>query len=534
MKWNFERYPLRGYQQQFCRSCYDAWDGRSEGGPFSRILGVAGTGAGKTIMAAAIIFKEVLSRGRVLFLADRDELVGQACDKLHSATGIVPDREQGSERAELTSPVVVASVQSLSKPSRLDRFPPDHFSLVICDEAHLSLAPNWQRILSRFCTARVLGITATPSRGDKKQLLGFYETVAHRIDLFDLINLQALVPIRVLNCDIQPDMTGVKMGEGEDMEDVAEALEPYWNAILDRWQEHASDRKTLIFHPSRLASRRFTDLCLARRIPAAHVQGDSPDRREKLEAYAAGRYKILNNAILLSTGYDEPTIRCILNLRPGKSRTTYQQIVGRGTRLFCPKGCNLYCNHEDAKRDLLLMDVMWQFEELGICSPADLITESDEQAAAIRDKIRATPGRQLTLADIDAQVTGEREQAMIKALRATQGRGPRSYDARTVAALLHAPALADYEPAAQWERNRPTPRQIEFMNRQGVDCSKVQSRGEASAIIATITERFERDLCSLKQAAFLADLGFDNPASFTFQAAARAIEGKTKKGTCFA
>jgi len=527
-RWNKERFPLRGYQQDFCRACYAAWDGQTEGGPFQRILSVAGTGAGKTIMAAAMMFKETRLRRRCLFLADRDELVSQACEKVYDATGIIPDREQSAEHASLESDIVVASVQSLSKAGRLERFPADHFDLIICDEAHLSLAANWQRILKHFSRARILGITATPSRGDKKKLLDYYETIAHRIDLFDLINLGALVPITVLQCDIAPDLQGRDLSEGEDMTDVAEALEPYWNAILDRWQQHASDRKTLIFHPSRLASRRFTDLCLERGITAAHVQGDSTNRREILEAYTAGRYQILNNAILLSTGYDEPTIRCILNLRPGKSRTTYQQIVGRGTRLWCPHGCNLYCDHLDAKRDLLLLDMMWQFDELGIASPADLITESDEQAAAIRQKIKAKPGQQLRLADIDQQVTGEREQAMIKALRATQGRGRRSYDARAVAALLHAPSLADYEPSAPWERSTPTEKQLQFLQKQGIDTSRVATRGEASALIQVMRERMDRKLCSLKQAAFMTDLGIETPGKYSFKEASQMIERKVK------
>lgn len=521
--WN-PKYELRDYQREWCGAVKTAFEQGIEGEQLQRVLGVAGTGAGKTIMAAALMYWVWKKYGgRSLFLADRDKLVTQGIEKIFSATGIIPGREQAEHTATANDTVVVGSVQTLQRESRLDPHR-NRFKLVIADEAHLSLASNWQTVLNAFPDAWQLGITATPGRTDKKSLLGYYQHLAASIDTFALINLGALVPIMVETCPIRVDATKAD-SESEDQEELAAALEPYWDAIIDEWIERARPRKTLIFHPSRKASRMFTMKCLQRGIRSAHVQGDSKDLDRILQSYRRGDYEILNNAILLSTGYDEPTIQCVMNLRKTTSRSTYQQIIGRGTRLWCPHGCQLYCDHEDAKRNLLVLDLLFQFASLGVMRPADLITENQEQKLAIQ-RILESGEKQLNIQEIDDQVTGARELAMIKALKQKSKGQRKVYDARSLAAVLHIPALMDHESSARWELQEATPKQLDFLSRQGIDPDTIKDRGHASAVMTSLVGRFRQNLATPRQVAMLAKWGIEDAHKLNFETAKRTIDEK--------
>lgn len=519
--WN-PKYVLRPYQRDWCRGITDTFEQGHEGEEMTKLLGVAGTGGGKTIMASALMYAEHRKRGgRSLFLADRDKLVSQAVEKIYAATGMIAGREQAKDYASDDDVVIVGSVQTLQNAERRAAHR-DKFGLVICDEAHLSLAPNWQAVLADFPSARILGITATPGRSDKRSLLSFYQHIPVSISTFDLIGLKALVPIMVRTCPVHIDASKAKAGEA-DQDEMAQAIEPYWEKILDHWQQHAGKRKTLFFHPTRKASRLFTALCLQRGISAAHIDGDSKDSDLILKRYARGDFQILNNAYLLSTGYDEPTIQCVCNLRVTTSRTLYQQIIGRGTRLWCPHGCNEYCQHEDAKRDLLILDFLFQFSSLGVMRPADLITESDEQKLAIQRRLEKGEV-QLNIQEIDAVVTGEREQAMVKALRAKQKGKAKFYDARSLAAVMHIPALIDHESTARWELQQVTERQVEFLQKQGIDPDTIKDRGHASAVMDAIVKRYKENMATPRQVAMIAKWGVPQAHVLTFETASKIIE----------
>jgi superfamily II DNA or RNA helicase len=514
MKWNPE-YALRDYQQDWCRKVNDGFKRGPEGKPISRGLATAGTGAGKTIMASALIYSEQrqLQALPSLFLADRDELVGQAADKIFKTTGVFADIEKGSGRASDEATIVVGSIQTISRPERLARFDPSRFGLIVCDEAHLSLADNWQRTLKHFDTARILGITATPARSDKKRLLDFYEAELANIGLFDLINLGALAPITVQTIGIEIDATRASLSDSEDNDELAEAVEPYWDAIIDAWEAHARDRPTLIFHPSRKASRAFTERLQARGVRAAHIDGSSKNRPEILQSFTDGRIEVLNNAVLLTTGYDEPRISCIINLRPTQSKTMYQQIVGRGTRL-CP-----------GKDDLLLLDFLWQFASLGVMRPADLIADSQEQRDAVQKALERGE-KQLNLQEIDEAVMGEREQAMVKALKAAKRHGGRVYDARAIAAVCHIPALVDYEPLAPWEHKEASEKQVAWLEKHGIDATTIKGRGHAKAIMDEMMNRFQTGRATIRQTVTLAQMQVADPWKLSIQEASELIDRK--------
>lgn len=334
-------YTMRDYQTAFCRDSWVAMERGIDGQQFNAVLSTACTGAGKTIMATALVEKWRERNKRSLFLADTDELCIQAVDKMRKAAGIIADLEKAESRASFLSDVVVGSIQTMAGAKRFERFRGDHFARIIADEAHLSLADNWQRVLNRFLDggARLLGITATPERGDGKNLMDFYQHLAHEIPLRTLIDRRHLSPITVRTVPLQISITG-KVGDG-DNEIIGEELDAYTEAIISAMETHAAGRRAiLIFHPSVDASKRFTARLQARGHAARHVDGKSPDREQIIAGFDRGDFRILSNAQLLTKGYDASKIDCVIILRPTKSRTAYIQMVGRGTRLFCPHSCS--------------------------------------------------------------------------------------------------------------------------------------------------------------------------------------------------
>jgi superfamily II DNA or RNA helicase len=487
-------------------------------------MGTAGTGAGKTVMSGALAWYAIEKRDRrTLFLADTDELVNQAVKSLYKSTGIIPGVEKGSSRASKNARLVVGSIQTMSQPGRLAGWDPDHFGFIIADEAHLSMADSWQSVLKRFnqdgAGAWVLGVTATPERGDEKDLWTFYEHLADEIGLFELIDLGFLAPITVETVPITIDATraAISATYDEDSDTMTEAIEPYWDAIIDAWIEKARGRPTLFFHTGIRASKRFTERLIARGISSRHVDGKSPDRAEVLDGFERGDFETLNNAMLLVKGYDCRPISCVCILRPTESRVAYQQMVGRGTRI----------SPETGKTDLLLLDCLWQFsDKMKPIGPADLLTSSTKKASLYADQMRGKGAGRLNLGDVATEFEREKEQQFIRRLKENAAkRVPMRCDARELGILLNQPDLLDFEPLAAWERAPITDKQKEVLRSRGISYGSIKFAGEASRIIGLIEQRSKADLATAKQVGFLVALGLDPQiaASFTFEDAKASI-----------
>ena len=199
-------FELRPYQREAVEAIIKGF------GEFRRQLRVCPTGGGKTIEFAALAGH--YQPGKTLIIAHRDELLEQARDKILRATGITAGIEAAERTASLDAPVVVASVQTLIREHRRRRFAPDHFALIVVDEAHHALAESYQRLLGYFEDARVLGVTATPDRGDKRLLGDYFENVAHETTLIDLISGGYLARIRVKTIPLKIDLRDVHTSPG--------------------------------------------------------------------------------------------------------------------------------------------------------------------------------------------------------------------------------------------------------------------------------------------------------------------------------
>lgn len=354
---------LRKYQEEAREAVQQEWEeGRK------RTLLVLPTGCGKTIVFSKIIEDRVRMGERVLVLAHRSELLEQASDKLKTATGL----GTALEKAESTSigswfRVVVGSVQTLQREKRLSQFPPDYFDTIVIDEAHHAISDGYQRVLQHFEDANVLGVTATPDRGDKKNLGKFFDSLAYEYSIVDAIKSSYLSKITAVTIPLTLDLSSVSQQAGDfKASEVGTALDPYLEQIADEMVKQCADRKTVVFLPLVKTSKKFRDILNKKGFKAAEVNGESEDRAEVLEDFDKGKYNVLCNSMLLTEGWDCPSVDCVVVLRPTKVRALYSQMVGRGTRLA------------EGKENLLILDFLWHTERHELCRPAHLITDSQK------------------------------------------------------------------------------------------------------------------------------------------------------------
>ncbi len=494
---------LRAYQQQ-------ALDEIDKGfGDFNRQLGVLPTGAGKTVLFSKLAANR--QPKRTLILAHRGELITQAVDKLHSSTGIRAEIEMGDERASLDAPVVVASVQTLMREKRRERWPRDHFGLVVVDEAHHTLADSYLGTLGHFHDhAQVLGVTATPDRGDKKNLGRYYQNIACEVTLLDLIQQQWLSPIRVKTVPLEVDLRGVRTSHGDySADDLGHALEPYLERIADVLLEHR-ERKTLVFLPLISVSKRFAELCRERGLLAEHVDGQSSERAATLERFRKDETRILTNAMLLTEGYDEPSIDCVVCLRPTKVRALYSQIIGRGTRIW------------PGKDHLLVLDFLWQSGEHSLVKPAHLIAEDEEDAQAITDIL----GGDGDLEEAREAVNADRTKKLTERLHENRQRKGGVLDPLELAVTLNDAQLAEFTPVMQWQGDAPTAKQIDVLSRFGIDGKAILTKGHASLLLDRLIMRRQLGLATPKQVRVLRRYGHPHPETATFKEAGAFLDAR--------
>ena len=504
---------LRPYQQDAKQAILAEWD---KG--IKNTLLVLPTGTGKTIVFSGVIEDCVRDGERVLVLAHRGELLDQAADKLAKTTGLGCATEKAEETC-LGSwfRVVVGSVQTLMRESRLERFAPDHFGRIIVDEAHHCISDSYQRILQYFEQAKVLGVTATPDRGDMRNLGSFFESLAYEYTLPKAIKEGYLSPIKALTIPLKLDLTGVGTQAGDyKSSDLGTALDPYLYQIADEMQKHCIGRKTVVFLPLIKTSQKFRDILEQKGFRAAEVNGNSGDRAEILADFDAGRYDVLCNSMLLTEGWDCPSVDCIVVLRPTKIRSLYCQMVGRGTRLF------------PGKNDLLLLDFLWHTERHELCHPAHLICENEEVAERMTANMEAAAGCPVDIEAAEVQaaedVVATREEALAKQLREMRNRKRKLVDPLQFEMSIQAEDLSGYVPAFGWEMAPPSQSQIQTLERLGIRPDEIDNAGKASKLLDRLDKRKTEGLTTPKQIRFLEGKGFEHVGTWQFDDAKRLID----------
>lgn len=504
---------LRPYQSEAKEAIFQEWD---KG--VLRTLLVLPTGCGKTIVFAKVTEDCVRRGDRVLILAHRGELLDQAADKIEKTTKLGCATEK-AEQSCLGSwfRVVVGSVQTLMREKRLGQFPADYFNTIIIDEAHHSISDSYQKILAHFDKARVLGVTATPDRGDMQNLGKVFDSLAYEYTLPKAIKAGYLSPIKALTIPLKLDLSDVSMQSGDfKAGDIATALDPYLYQIADEMEKYCKDRKTVVFLPLVKTSQKFRDILIEKGFKAAEVNGESKDRAEILEAFDRGDYNVLCNSMLLTEGWDCPSVDCIVVLRPTKVRSLYSQMVGRGTRLH------------PGKKHLLLLDFLWHTERHELCHPADLICTDREVAQKMTDNMEEACGCPVDIeeAEIKASedVIAEREEALAKQLREMRNRKKKLVDPLQFEMSIQAEDLAGYVPAFGWELAPPSDSQKKELEKRGILPDDIDNAGKASMILDRLHKRQEEGLTTPKQIRCLEKYGFQHVGTWSFEAGKNMID----------
>lgn len=500
---------FRPYQLEASSAIIKAW------GKHRSCLASLATGAGKTVIAAGVTRYVVeKNQGRVLFLANRNELCVQPLATFSDQLGFVPALEKAEAQAPLDARVVIGSVQTLARQKRLERFPQDHFGYIFADEAHMSMAPSWRRILDHFKAAKLCGITATPFRADAKSLTDLYETEAFRLNLFDLVDQGWLVnPDHVYKLESAISLAQVRVkktteGVDYDLQDAATAIEPYFLEIAREIKQQHAERKILAFLPLVASSQKFVAACQSVGLNAVHIDGEDVERDQKLRLFKDGQIQLLSNANLLHTGVDIPVCDCTLNLRPTKSKVLYVQIIGRSTRtvpglidgLDTVEG-RLKAIAGSAKPQAYILDPLWLTADHDLVTPSFLIAPN--QADAEEMNRRAT--KSYSLRALSAQVQAEREAAILKRLSDAARFRENRVDYKFFAAATEDHALVNYEPVYKWEEHPPTKFSKLLLQQAGIDAESVASEGLARQIMLAIGRRRYRGLAEIGSLSFFAE-----------------------------
>jgi superfamily II DNA or RNA helicase len=486
---------------------------------FDRLLGVAATGAGKTVIASHILLERFV-HGPSLFIAHREELLTQAIDKLIRVTGANVGLEQASSHTNSDHEIVVASVQSLYE-KRLEKWHPDHFGTIIIDECHRSVSAMYQRVLKYFYRAKTLGITATPDRTDQRSLGAVFEHIAFEIGLIPLVRDGWLAPIRTAQIPLRIDLEGVKLDSHGDLDatETAHRLEPYLDALALEIAKYP-ERKTLVFLPLVKLSQMFAEAAQAAGLAAEHIDGESPDRKQILARFRSGQTRVVSCAALLSEGYDEPSIDCICMMRPTQSRSFYYQCVGRGFRTW------------EGKTDLLVLDPFWLSSQHNLVKPASLVAETDAEAEQITAILEQEPDllRAMDQAKaINLALIQQKAAEMAKVLDATSKRERTVFNPLEVASVLGNEKLADFIPVMEWHSEAVTTKQVELLVKLGVNPDAVMNRGHAHVILKDLLKRTKGHLATFRQLRYLIKYGHPSPHMATVEEASQFLEKRWGK-----
>lgn len=306
-------------------------------------LAVAPTGAGKTVMLSAAVGALCSPYPlKACVIAHRDELTVQNQAKFsqvnpHLSTSLF-DASTKSWQGDTT----FAMVQTLSRQNNLDTMP--SLDLLVIDEAHHARADTYTRIVHHAQklnpNLKLLGMTATPNRGDKKGLRPLFSNVCDQIRLRELIVSGHLVKPRTFVMDVgvrkQLQEARKTAGGDYDMDDVAEIMDtrPINSAIVAHWKEKAENRQTVVFCSTVNHARHVCQTFLEQDVAAVLVHGEMLDseRTAALEAYTTGQARVIVNVAVLTEGWDHPPTSCVVLLRPSSYKSTFIQMVGRGLR----------------------------------------------------------------------------------------------------------------------------------------------------------------------------------------------------------
>ena len=507
---------MRPYQERAVKSALHALN--PKGGGHEGALIVAATGTGKSLVLAELNRRLCDDWGHgVLNLCHRDELIRQmarACDRLGVHALIEKADERALEGFGLLSRCVVGSIQTMAG-KRLESWPRDAFRAIIVDEAHHAVSPSFGRLFAHFHKARRIGLTATADRMDGKSLGKVFPHLAFEYNLRAAIEDGWLVPPRAIQLKTDPpiDLRALRVTGGGDFRQdelekiVNENIGVLVNAIVD--VNALESRRTLAFTPDVASANALACALNDVGISARAVSGISSDRAQILRSHQNGEFQVLCNCALLTEGYDDPAVSCVLICRPTRSRGLYSQMVGRATRL----------HPESGKVDCLVVDFAFVTAEHDLVSPVDLLDNSeepDEVIAIARDLIKTGREDSLKLAIDEARAQFETARRVRIQRRAVQVKAGK-FDLTTVCDLFgiapqkEAYEFADYEAASQ--------KQVDLLAKFGVEIPPDCGKGTATKLIGKLFARKDHGWANPWQIRDLMQVGIAPEAALSMREA---------------
>ncbi len=499
---------VRYYQQ-------DALDALHDGirvGAHSQLV-VMATGLGKSVLFGALIRE---FEGSVLVIAHRDELISQAARHIEAATGEQVEIEQAREES-WKARIVVGSVQSVSRPGRLNRLGKERFALMVIDEFHHAIATSYRTVMDWF-ECPIIGLTATPDRGDEKALGRIVDRVSFSMDIQEGIEQGWLVPIRGTRVQLDKiQLDGVKKTAGDlAVHELDEIMVESVEGIVHETLRLAPDRQGIAFFPgvrsAELAAARFNT---HRSNMACFVSGETPpdDRKQTIADFRRGRYQILCNCQVATEGFDVPEASLIVQGRPTLSRALYAQMIGRGTRPD-PRAVAEWPAREQAearraaiagsgKPDCLILDMVGNSTRHSLMGPEDVLGGNFAPDVIERAKKAARKGADVLRALKEAQQ--EIQSALAQAKAKVESRVT-PFDPF---AIFGVDVTEEERYAVRFGTKPATEAQVAVLKQKGVDAKDLDglSKMAAHKLLDELALRQRKGLATYKQCRQLEKFG---------------------------
>jgi len=480
---------------------------------FNSVLLVMATGLGKSLVFAEIA-RRMEKLGRVLVLAHRQELVMQALGHLSDLSPGVEMRDMRDATGDLRTNVTVGSIQSLVSRGRWNKLDYGAYSLVVIDEAHHAPMASYTRLIRRFAehNVKILGVTATPRRGDRRALGCVFDNVAFEYGLPDAVRDGWLVPIiEALVTDCEVDFDEIPIQRGDYSESVLSAIleEEEKLHVLAKLAIDAIPRgPVVVFCPSVKHSKLLSEVINRySHGKAMSVDGTTPQRQREviISGFRNGDFPILCNCMIATEGFDCPSIASIIIARPTRSISFWLQMIGRGTRPLpgvvdgLPDAAHrVNAIRNSAKPELVVYDLYSPKSRKVPVSMADIFTGIMAPADSAKLKVwAASQEKPVSITDLIARAEEmERE----RDIRRQLGREPIKAVRVTYKTQYRDPfTLFGIVPTIIGSGDKPTEWQLQVLKQHGVEDGKVTTREDADKLIATLTSRSRRGLASYKQ-----------------------------------
>lgn len=502
-------------------------------------LVVLATGLGKTQIFCSVARAW---RGRVLVLCHREELIDQARKRLELMCRERVEVEQGQVKSGRAR-IVVGSVQTVYRPDRLEALArKGGFSLIIVDEAHHYISDTYRKPLEFFSDAKILGVTATPDRGDGRALAAVFDDVAFTMDVRDGVRAGYLVPPRgreVFIEEINLDLVSANRGDlaiGELDEALIKGVEGVVHGML----KYTAEKQGILFLPgvksSVLAAARLNALkpgC------ARSIDGNTPpaERNKNTEDFRNGKFQLLCNCMIATEGFDAPAVAVVGMARMTTSRGLCAQCVGRGLRPL--PGVVDGIEGEDRAQDrraailaspkpgCLIVDFTGKNSKHRLMTPADVLgghwdEPSRKKARELQEMPENEEKSTEELLDEAQRLTNAEIERVALSVRSSVKARSRDFDPF---ASVGVDLETENKYAIEYGYKAPTERQLETLKKFGFDVADMKSlsRRAATKVLGQSFARKELGLASPKQLSQLHKYGVKD-SNITSVAATKALD----------